>query len=111
MNNDFQITHHNDFQISHQSKIVSFAHIDSDKRDLYIYYFIFENGTMKLRSIYKWAKNGKTGKTYKYEEIFHFEYKKKITNYETGEFEDPKIPVDIWENASNCLKGYLVNCL
>jgi hypothetical protein len=103
MNNDFQITHH--------SKIVSFAHIDSDKRDLYIYYFIFENGAMKLKCIDKFAKNGKSGSTYKHEEVFHFEYKKKITNYETGEFEYPKIPADIWESASNCLKGYLVNCL
>jgi hypothetical protein len=37
-----------DVQITHPSKIVSFAHIDSDTRDLYTYYFMFENGTIKL---------------------------------------------------------------
>jgi hypothetical protein len=100
-----------DVQITHPSKVVSFAYIDSDTRDLYTYFFMFENGTMKLHSIDKWVKNGKSGNTYKHEEIFHFEYKKTITNYETGEFEEPKIPVDVWENASNCLTGYLVNCL
>jgi hypothetical protein len=97
--------------VNHPMKIVSFAHIDIDNKDLYTYYFLYEMGKMKLHSIDVWRKNGKSGNTYKHEEIFHFEYKKTITNYETGEFEDPKIPVDVWRNASNCLTGYLVNSL
>jgi len=98
-------------QIIHPPQTVSLAHIDSDTKDLYTYYFRFEIGKMKLHSIDIWRKNGKSGNTFKHEEIFHFEYKKTITNYQTGEFEEPKIPVDVWKSASNCLTGYLVNCL
>ena len=98
-----------DFKITHPLKIVSFSHIDINTMDLLIYYFSFKNGEIKLNSIDRYSKNGKSGNTYKKEEIFHFEYKKKIFNHKTCEFEEPEIPVVILEDASIFLKGYLVN--
>jgi hypothetical protein len=97
--------------IQHPNQVVSFAHIDSDTRDLYTYYFHIENGKIKLHSIDKWAKNGKSGNTYKHEEIYHFEYKKTITNHVTGEFKEPEVPDYLWNAARFYFIGYVIDSL
>jgi len=99
----------NEIQIEHPSRVISIADINTN--DLYVYWFLFENGEMTLTHIDKYVKNGKTGKTYKKEEYYNWKYKKTITNYDTGEFEEPKIPVDVWENAFHSFRGYLLNAL
>ena len=99
----------NEVTINHPMQIVSFAHIDTESRDLYTYYFQVENAEIKIHSIDKWAKTSKNGNTYKHEEVFHFEYKKTITNYKTGEFEKPKIPERIWKDVRLYFIGYVVN--
>lgn len=99
-----------ELEVSHNAQIVSFADIDNN-RDLYTYYFEVLNGKIRLHSIDKWVKNGKSGNTYKHEEIFHHEYKKKITNYKTGEFEEPNVPNHIWKYARRYLIGFIASCL
>jgi len=94
-------------EIIHDPKIISIAY--SDKNDLYIYYFLFKNGVKKLHSIYVFNKNGKNGVTYKRGEIYHFQFKNGITNYETGEINEPYIPDVVLETASNCLSGFLMD--
>ena len=93
--------------IQHPMQVVSFAHIDSQTRDLYTYYFHIKNGKIMLHSIDKWMKNGKSGNTFKHEEVYHFEYKKTIANYETGEFEEPNVPDYVWKSARFYFIGYV----
>ena len=100
-----------DFNITHPLQIVSFAHIDAETRDLFTYYFQVENAKIRLHSIDAYRSNGKKGNTYKHEEIFHFEYKKTITNYSSGLFEQPEVPDEIWKSVGCYLKGFLVNSL
>jgi len=96
-------------EINHAPQIVSFAHIDPNTKDLYTYYFQITKGKIWLHSIDKWEKNGRTGNGYKHEEVFHFEYKNTITNYETGEFEQPKVPEYLMNNAKLFFIGYVAN--
>lgn len=94
-------------EIAHAPQIISFAHIDNDTRDLYTYYFRINNGIIKPHSIDVWRKNGKTGNTYKHEEIYHHEYKKKVLNITTGEFESPVIPEHLWKCARLYFIGFI----
>ena len=95
-------------KIEHKNQIVSFAHIDKNY-DLYTYYFEINNGEIKLHSIDKYKKNGKTGKTYKHMEVYHFRYKPNIYNYDTNNFEQPIVPEDVQNNANNLRAGFLIN--
>ena len=95
-------------KIEHDLELVSFAHID-ENRDLYTYYFEIENTKIKLHSIQVWRKNGNSGKTYKHEEIYHYQYKNSIYNYETDEFENPEIPETIKKYIENYRLGFLVS--
>ena len=94
--------------INHPIQIVSFAHIQQETRDLFTYYFQIENGKIKLHSIDQWVKKGNTGNTFKHQELFHCDYKKTVTNYETGEFEEPKVPDYIWRSARLYYVGYMI---
>lgn len=94
-------------EITHAPQIISFAHIDNKTKDLYTYYFRINNGKIKPHSIDVWRKNGKSGNTYKHEEIYHFEYKKKVLNTETNEFETPKIPDHLWKCARLYYIGFI----
>jgi hypothetical protein len=94
-----------DFEIKHPPKIVSFAYTDNDTKDLFTYYFHVINGQINLHSIDKFAKKGNS---YKKEEIYHHLYRKSITNYETGDFEEPIVPEDVFKAANYFFAGYVV---
>lgn len=98
-------------QIKHPVKVVQFSYIEPFTGDLYLYCFMFEDSKQTLHSIDKFSKNGKSGNTYKKEEVFHYQYKKTVTNFETGAFESPNLPNQVLENAENYLKGYLISAV
>ncbi len=95
-------------KIEHKKEIVSFAHIDENS-NLFTYYFTLENMNIELHSIDLYKKNSKNGKTYKHEEIYHNKYKPNVYNYDTNEFEEPKIPLDVYNAMKNYKAGYLIN--
>ncbi len=95
-------------EIKHSNQIVSFSHIDKNS-DLFTYYFEIEQGKISLHSIDKYVKKGIKGKTYTHVEIYHKRYKPNVYNYETNEFEQPKIPQSVQKNADNLCTGFLIN--
>lgn len=94
------------FSILHDPQMVSLAHID-ERRDLYTYYFSVKDGAIELHSIDKWEKAGKSGSSYRHVEVFHFEYKPKIYNEVTGNFEYPIVPESIRKQSEIFRVGYL----
>lgn len=96
-------------RIIHDKQIVSFAHIDR-KANLFTYYFELNEGKLTLHSIDKWVKNGKTGNTYKHEEIYHYEYKNWIL-LENGDYGKPVVPEEVLKSAECYRIGYLQSCL
>lgn len=93
--------------IIHPPKQLQLSHTDSDTKDLYQYTFTIDTGKIYLTHIDRFKKNGKT---YRKEEYYHWQYKTKITNFETGEFEEPKVPDYLWEIVRLYFVGYVAQC-
>lgn len=87
--------------------MLSLSHLDVTNMIQAIYHFTINNGEISVISIDHYLKNGKSGNTYKHIEYYHYQYKTKITNYDTGDFEEPIIPDYLWEIARLYFVGYV----
>jgi len=93
----------------HDKQVFSIAHMNGD-RNMYTYWFELAEGKLKVHSIDRFTKNGKSGTTYKHEEIYHHEYKNWIL-LENGDYGKPDIPEEVMRHAEYYRKGYLQSCL
>ena len=92
---------------NHTKKVLSLAHLDVINMIQCVFHFSIYNGEISLMSIDHYVKNGKSGNTYKHTENYHYQYKTKITNFETGDFEEPIVPDYLWEIARLYFVGYV----